>query len=429
MKDTGTKGKQKVWKSFPAASLAGVVFIVGLLGFAVSAGAQSFVRHPRWIPVGPNPCAVVAPDLNGDGIPDIVTADRGEMRGPTEEKPANDELSIRLGQKDLSYVAQPPLRAGFAPWFIAVANMDNRKALDLVVANFHAQNRQLSLFLNLGDNLFEAVHFDVPQPLLTYHRMRDADDKPVFAMPGLTSAAVGDFDGDGYRDVVATGWSSDLLVYFPGDATYYLGAPQVISAPGAPYDIQAADLDGDGKMEWVTTQYATHEIVVWKSTGKAEYSEYTRFLSRGKLPHRIRIADINGDGRKDLLVSHVHADDSLVIFYGDKGLSFSVTQELLLGADRRRIEHQIRDVVVHDFTGDGKQDIAVACAASRQVLVFLNASTDSTVPQKFAEERYTFTQPSGEPRALCTADFNVDGKPDLAVALWQANAVALLLKK
>ncbi len=394
-----------------------------------NAESQTFVRHPRWISVGPNPCAIVAPDLNGDGIPDIVTADRGIMRSPYEEKPANDELSVRIGQKDLAFEPLPPLRAGFAPWCIAVANMDNRKALDLVVGNFHAQIRQLSLFLNLGDNLFEAVHFDVAPSLVTYRRMLDADERPVFAVPGFTSVTIGDFNQDSYRDVVAAGWSSDVLVFFPGDANRYLGPPKIIPAAGAPYDVQSADLDGDGKLELVTTHYVTNEIAIWKIDSSGDFTEQTRFLSRGKLPHRVRVADVNGDGVKDLVVSHVHADDSIVLFYGEKGAFYPVAQELMLGRDRQRIEHEIRDVLVQDFTGDGRPEIVAACAVSRQVVVFVNAGNDSRVPVTFTEERYTFQQPAGSPRALCSADFNTDGKPDLAVAIWEANAVALLLKK
>ncbi|MDD1762978.1 MAG: hypothetical protein LUQ59_12175, partial [Methanothrix sp.] len=46
--------------------------------FAFAAGSETFVQSKKWTPVGPNPCDIVATDLNGDGLSDLVTADRGE---------------------------------------------------------------------------------------------------------------------------------------------------------------------------------------------------------------------------------------------------------------------------------------------------------------------------------------------------------------
>ena len=47
------------------------------------------------------------------------------------------------------------------------------------------------------------------------------------------------------------------------------------------------------------------------------------------------------------------------------------------------------------------------------------------LPQTFRTESYTFD--IGRPRALCAADLDQDGALDVAAALWDADAVAVLM--
>lgn len=397
-----------------------------LVSLGQLAAAQTFLDTATRIPVGPNPSAIVAADLSGDGRPEIVTADRGTLTDPREERPANDELSFLVALEDGSYQTQPPLRAGFAPYSVAVANIDALKAPDLLVASFQAaRDRDITVFRNLGGNLFEPYYYSVPDGPLEYMRMRDGDDAPLFTTPGITSLVVHDIDHDRLRDVIATGWASDVLVIFPGTVDTFLGTPKFIRAPGGPRDIGAADFDGDNEVDLVTTMYSTAEVALWKGDGRGRFKEVTRFASRGSLPHRVQVSDINGDGRLDLAISHCHSDDSIVLFYGDGGFAFSTSQEIALGEDRRVLGREIRDIVVEDLTGDGRRDLAAACYASRQVIVLINRSKGPALPQSFEQEMYTFED--GRPRALAVADFNQDGRSDLGVALWEANAVGFLL--
>ncbi len=403
---------------------------MGVLCLALScvshAGADVFKRQGKMIPVGPNPCAMVAAHLNGDDILDIVTADLGRLNDPRDsERPANDELSLLLGQKDGSYVRQP-LRVEFGPYALAVANMDAQRGLDILVACFHAtRNRDLVLLRNIGEALFEPLVFTVPDDGLAYLRQRDGSDTPLFPTPGLTSFVLADFNGDGYRDLVATGWASDVLVYFPGVAEKYFGDPKTIPAPGGPRDIQMADFNRDGRSDLVTTMYSSGEVALWRGEGGGVFSPAGRFSSRGRLPHKVRVADVNRDDRLDLVVTQCYSEDSVVLFYGDGAFGFSLSQEIALGKDPDLLEEEIRDIVVDDFDGNGRPDVALACYGSGRVTVLLNTSTDSSLPQAFLRENYSF--PDAKPRALCVGDFNGDGGKDLAVGLWEANAVTLLL--
>ncbi|NLF57125.1 MAG: hypothetical protein GX580_05765, partial [Candidatus Hydrogenedens sp.] len=72
------------------------------------APAKTFAMPGRLISVGPNPCAVSCRDLNDDGLVDIVTADRGLLADPRDERPANDELSVLIADKPMSFTRLTP---------------------------------------------------------------------------------------------------------------------------------------------------------------------------------------------------------------------------------------------------------------------------------------------------------------------------------
>lgn len=404
-------------------------YLLALLGLACfSTHADTFLRHPKTFRVGPNPSSIAAADLNGDGLLDIVTSNHGRLADIRDESPANDTISYLLAEGPLQYRSQPPLRSGFGPYEIVIANIDALKAPDIVVVNFHAaRNRDLTLLRNIGENLFEPRYFSIPDDKLHYARTRDGDNQPLFSTPGLTSLIIEDVDGDGYRDAIATGWSADVLVFFPGEPNAYFGNPVITELRGGPRDAALADFDNDGKLDLAVTLYSSNEIALLRGDGAGAFTLSERFESRGKLPHKILCVDLNNDGKKDLVVSHTYSNDSVVVFYGEDSFSFPLSQEILLGSDRNKLEYDIRDIAVADFTGNGRMDIALACKEASAVVLLKNVSKGRGMPQSFTEEVYTYK--GGRPYALCVGDFNQNQKPDLAVALWGANAVALLLNE
>ncbi len=395
---------------------------------AAAQNSQTFEVQAKRYRVGPNPTSVVLADMNEDGRLDLLTTNRGRLMDPRDVRPAEENVSYLIGKPDGSFDAQPPLPCGYGPYQVVVANIDALRAPDLVVANFHAvRNRDITLLRNLDEEVFEPRHFAVPDDVLRYTQMRDSEGQPLFTTPGLTAVAVADLDADGYRDAIATGWSSDVLVLFPGDPQSYFADAVVTALSGGPRDLVVEDFDGDNIDDLAVTLYNADEVALLKGTGKGEFELVDKFSARGKMPHKIRVADVNGDRKRDLVVTHAQSDDSVVIFFGDGGFSFEVAQEFRLGENRFQREFGIEDIVVRDFNGDNKPDVALACAAAGSVVLMRNESTGSDVPLRFAQETYPIAD--AQPYALAAGDVNQDGQTDLAVALWGADSVALLFNR
>jgi hypothetical protein len=125
------------------------------------------------------------------------------------------------------------------------------------------------------------------------------------------------------------------------------------------------------------------------------------WITLSPFPGAIIAADLNQDQNLDLIVG-------VAGFLQEGGLS------VLLGkADGTfqdhvdYIEGSPSVVAVADFDGDGKKDIALAGGAGSAQIVLGNG--DGTLPQQV---QYSLV---GAPSAIAIADFNNDGKPDLVL--------------
>ncbi|HOV32594.1 MAG TPA: FG-GAP-like repeat-containing protein [Candidatus Hydrogenedens sp.] len=410
------------------------IFLFLFLSFIYNLHAQTFSIHPRFLQVGPNPWAIAVADLNGDSIPDIVTADRGEMRNPREEKPANDELSILLSQGVLNYVKlHPSPKTDFAPYALAIANMDSLKWLDIVVVNFLAKkNQDIQILHNLKEeNIFTASSIKIPDDNLAYTRLTDGDEQPLFTTPGLTSLIVSDINKDELKDVITTGWCSDIVAVLLGDSKEELVLHQIISTPGGPRALAISDFDSDNYIDLVVAMFNSGELLFLKGNNEFKFNEYSRLLTRGSQPNHVAIADFNSDGKRDIAISHRKINQPIEILYGDsEPFTFRLSNTFYFNSKNPEINTEIMDMLVADFNNDTLPDIALADRKGQQLIVMLNKGTDTNKKgtiqlNDFNIEKYPIK--SGNPVALATADFNQDGLLDIIVSTQNTNEIIFFL--
>jgi hypothetical protein len=58
-----------------------------------------------------------------------------------------------------------------------------------------------------------------------------------------------DLDDDGWLDVVAAGYTGDVVTSFNNDGRGGFGPGVVIGTPNGPREVHAADVDGDGDLD------------------------------------------------------------------------------------------------------------------------------------------------------------------------------------
>jgi hypothetical protein len=218
-----------------------------------------------------------------------------------------------------------------------------------------------------------------------------------------------DVDGDGNLDAITSDiGGGDINLAF-GDGKGHLngGKRLLVGGGGSTYVTAVADLNGDGIPDIVGTTADGIFVVVGK--GSRRFAKAANLNSGGQQPYGIAVGDLNHDGIPDLVAANYgtqqngdYGNVAVLLGKGD-GVSFDPPVRYLIG----RYEDPLR-LVLGDFNGDGNLDIAVTAQKSNAVHVFMGKG-DGT----FSRPKSFLSGPAG---AIATADFNGDDILDLAVA-------------
>ena len=140
-------------------------------------------------------------------------------------------------------------------------------------------------------------------------------------------------------------------------------------------------------------------------------------FSSGLYPNSIAVADVNLDGKLDLVIANTTSGSTtgqtVTVLMGNGDGSFRAPVSYATGTSPYA-------VVVADFNGDGKPDLAVANGGSNTVSI-LRGNGDGTFAA--AVNYATGSYPDG----LAIGDFNGDGKLDLAVVNDYSSNVSIFL--
>jgi hypothetical protein len=371
---------------------------------------------------------IAVADVNGDGIPDLV----GYLRTITAT------VNVCLGNGDGTFRPGPksdaPQGGGGG---IAIGDFNGDGILDvLVFAVFTVDStRSLSVMLGNGDGTFSIVPTSsaVPAGLLGQAAAGDFNNDgkldavlngdgflvffpgngdgtfgdPVttstFPSFGGSNIVTADFNGDGNLDVATLIEGTRYVGVFLGDGAggFTLNSTPLLNCRGCTLQITAADLTGDGKIglvgEYVNPSFT--EIALGNGDGTFQKATAVELKGDG-----VAVADVNGDGIPDLI------SDAIGIALGTGGGSFAKPVYYPTGTDFPPVMASLRN--------NGILDIVVDSAGAGLVLL---GEGDAKYA---AYDVLPLAASVGGP--IVTADFNGDGKPDIAVVESTPNVTVML---
>jgi uncharacterized protein (TIGR03437 family) len=319
---------------------------------------------------------IAVADFNGDGHLDIVT----------------NNFTVLMGNGDGTF--QPPV------YYTAQINADAVATGDFngdghpdFVSN---GNGGLGIWLNKGDGTF------LP---------------PVFYQVGAAplSIAVADFNNDGVADVAVASRQGNFpgiaVLIGVGDGTFKSAVNYL--APQRQQALAVADFNGDGNADIVSVDSDDIEQNVTILLGAGDGTFRTGATYSTAVPYAVAVGDFNKDGRPDFVVGFEFSN--LSVFLGNGDGTFAQEPTPLQTLEVSPFDF---GVSIGDFDGDGNPDIAYAGSGGSEISIFIG-NGDGTF-------RGAVNFPAGSsPQALVAAEFNGDGRTDLAVT--NGSSVQILL--
>jgi hypothetical protein len=230
-----------------------------------------------------------------------------------------------------------------------------------------------------------------------------------------SSVAAGDMDGNGTPDLAAAsptaGTVTVLLRQLNGTWQTDPATPRASSGASA---IAIGDFDGDNRPDLAVGRSPGSVSDVFMRQANGMFSDPATGVA---VPSAVSVdvARVNADARPDLVFGSAFTDSVYVVLRNAANTGFVPPVQYASAGHKADLE-------VADFTGDGLVDIVASNDTSPSIDLWVQ------------QPNGTFAQRTGFPLVIGTrtlglarADFNADGRPDLAVALPSIDKVAVLL--
>jgi hypothetical protein len=336
---------------------------------------------------GLGPRGISAEDFNGDEIPDLVVANLGTL---AVEGSQTLDVFFGLGDGTFTLAQSIPAGAVDMPYGMATADLRGTGGCDIIVPN--KCGGTVSVFLCRPDGKF--------------------DGPATFPSNDTWSVSAGDIDGDNVIDLAVANFDTEAITLLLGEGDGTFQPPFTIPAVAGmkPRGVEFGDLNGDGRADMVVpsdTQNGRVAVFINRSAPRRVSFDAPDIIHVGQFTGAAFIHDLNDDGKLDIIASSLSSNHASVLIGKGDG-TFAPPAHYATG------EIWPFGLALADIDGDGLADlIASGVSGVRNSVLPGDGRGGFGSPHHFEVEA-----PS---RWLTTADFDADGRMDVAVGNYTLN--------
>jgi hypothetical protein len=327
----------------------------GDVTISLNSGTGTFPTVAQTLSVaGSQARAVVLADVNADGLLDVCAA---------FENPAS-RVNVYRGLGGGMFATTPltlPLSSGSNPFYLDAGDVDNDGDIDLVVPNSGAGNENIIIFLN-----------GTPPVISATAPARNSNTAPntvaistTWSQPMTSATATLPTAPVNARALHVWGSETGFRA-LPSRATATQTANQTTFTPTQPFR--------PGEHVWVsvTNARATPSLIphqrsaVWSFRARSAAASGT-FQLAPSMPRTLggdafgaMFGDMDGDGNLDIVTSDYSGVVS--VFYNSGNASYSAPQTIVVSGGA-----SLQDLCIADWNNDGRPDIGVAFGTSLYV--------------------------------------------------------------
>ena len=336
-------------------------------------------------------------DLDGDNKPEILVTCKSSSQVSVFHNTniVSGTMSINSSRLDYGTISAGSIGSG--PVVLTVADIDGDGKPDIITQDEGDAAVSYANYVSILRNKYATIGTLVTGGSASFATAVTVNTGGATVSSGSVTTA--DMDGDGKRDIIVTNQASGTASVLPNNSysgSISIGAPVTLTLGAAtvlspfsygdfPTEVQAGDLDGDGKPDLVITNSGVpgpdnFSIFRNTSSGTGSFTFATKIdvsTGSGSQPVGLALADITGDGRLDVVIGKFATGANTVSIFRNISSGTTIT---LASAVNYTTGTTPAGVVVGDLDGDKFPDIVTANNGTNTISVLKNYPLPQVAP-------------------------------------------------